>query len=115
MITLNSVGHAFANAWNEIHKFTLGAETVIAKVESNPALQGVATGLAASIGGPAAADITRTGFAVLGELGSVLASGDAASKQHLLDAGLDQAVITQVEALITSSKSLLQSKGLKVV
>lgn len=113
-ITLKSIGHGFAVAFTDIFHVAKGAETVIAKIEGNPALQTAAEAVAGAIGGPAAADVTRVSFAILGEVGNVLASGDAAAKAKLLDAGLDTNVITLVEQLIQSSKAQLQAAGLKV-
>ena len=63
--------------------------------------------------GPFGVLLERGGEAALGELAAVLHAGDAAAKQHLLDAGIDQSVLTDIEELIASFPQIAsQAKAL---
>jgi hypothetical protein len=93
-ITFKSVGHFFAKVYKAII-------TEIPKVE---ATEGEVTAATAVIPvyGPLAVTMEDAGYAVLGELSSVLNAGGAAVEAKLLDAGLDQNVVDTVKALIAS-------------
>jgi hypothetical protein len=105
-ITLNSVGHFFAKAWTAIKTGEKDVEGALTKVEGTEKTVETATSVIPVIGAPAV-QIERTAYAVLGEVSAILAAGDAAAKAKLADAGLDQAVVTQVENLLATAPQLV--------
>lgn len=97
-ITFKSVGHFFAVAYTAVVK---GLE----KVEGTETTVETAT---SSIPGSATAVLVEKGaYAVLGEISSLLAAGGAAAASKLADAGLDKAVVTQVQTLMTQVPELV--------
>jgi uncharacterized Ntn-hydrolase superfamily protein len=92
-ITFKSVGHFFATVF----------EKVVADIPKIQATEGVVETVSAAIPvyGPLAVPIEKAGYAVLGEIASVLTAGGAAAKAKLADAGLDTNVIATVEDLIS--------------
>ena len=52
--------------------------------------------------GPLAVTVEKAGYAVLGELASVLTAGGAAAEAKLADAGLDVNVVATVKAMLAS-------------
>jgi hypothetical protein len=94
MIHFKSVGHFFATVFEkvlaDIPKVEATASTVEAVTAAIPTY------------GPLAVPIEQAGYAVLGELASVLTAGGAAAEAKLADAGLDTNVITTVKALVAS-------------
>lgn len=93
MITFKSVGHFLAKSFEAIN-------ATITKVEASA---GTVEAVTAQIPvyGTLALPMEKLGYAVLGELAAVITAGGAAAKAKLADAGLDIAVITSVEALLT--------------
>lgn len=98
MITFKSVGHFFATAFQKV-------VAVLPKVQAADGTVETVTA-AIPVYGPLALPIEKLGFAVLGEIASVLNAGDAAAKQKLQDAGLDLNVIATVEALLKDIPTL---------
>jgi hypothetical protein len=94
MITFKSVGHFFATAYQKV-------VAVLPKIESTEATVEAVTAKV-PVYGAIALPIEKLGYAVLGELSAVLNAGGAAAKAKLADAGLDENVITAVEALVAS-------------
>jgi len=94
MITFKSVGHFFATVYEKI-------VAVIPKIAATESTAETVTA-AVPVYGPLGLSIEKAGYAVLGELSSVLNAGGEAVKAKLSDAGLDQNVIATVEALIAS-------------
>jgi hypothetical protein len=94
VITFKSVGHLFATAFQKV-------VTVIPKIE---ATEGTVETVTAKVPvyGPLALPVEKAAYAILGEIGAVLSSSNAAGKQKLQDAGLDINVITTVEELLKS-------------
>jgi hypothetical protein len=94
MINFKSVGHFFATVFEkvlaDIPKVEATASTVEAVTAAIPTF------------GPLALPIEKAGYAVLGELASVLTAGGAAAEAKLADAGLDTNVIATVKALLAS-------------
>lgn len=87
MITFRSVGHFFAKVFR-------GADIVITDVEKFfPVIEGVTAAVA-----PAAVPVESAGFAVLGEVASVLSAG---GEDKLLSAGFDSAMIGLVKQLMS--------------
>lgn len=89
MISFNSVGHFFAKAFKAI-------ANAIPKVEST---QPVADAITAAVD-PAVRPLVDAGYAVLGEVASLLAAGESAAEQKLADAGLDLNVIAMVKKVM---------------
>jgi hypothetical protein len=100
--SFKSFGHALATAfkWVATH-----GTTEIAAVEATKAIVDKVLPLVPTYGG-IADTIADLGYAALGELSVVITSGSAAQKQGLVDAGLDQAVITAIEAAVKSIGSI---------
>jgi hypothetical protein len=94
MITFKSVGHFFATAFQRV-------VAVLPKVEATEATVEAVTAKI-PVYGPLGLTIEKAGYAVLGELSAVLTAGGAAARAKLADAGLDENVITTVEALVAS-------------
>lgn len=94
MITFKSVGHFFATIFQKVL-------AVIPKVEATASTVETVTA-AVPVYGPLAVPIEKAGYAVLGELASVLTAGGAAAEAKLADAGLDTNVIATVKALVAS-------------
>jgi hypothetical protein len=98
MITFKSVGHFFAKVF----------KAVVAEL---PKIEGTATTVEAvtanmPVYGPMAVTLENAGYAVLGELASVLNAGGAAVEAKLADAGLDEAVIATVKDLLAKFPAL---------
>ena len=96
MITFKSVGHFLAKAFTAVVK---GVATV---AKSEATVEAVT-----SVVDPAAVPLERAAYALLGEIGSLLAKGDAAVLAKLADAGLDTAVIQQVQDALKSVPNLI--------
>lgn len=111
---IQTFGHKAASAFKAGYHFLLGVEHVTAEVANNPVVKKEAELVAGAIGGPTAAGLVDMGFAVLGELSSVLAKGDAAAEAKLKDAGLDQAVIDGVKQLTRDSQGLFKQIGVAI-
>ena len=56
--------------------------------------------------GGVATSLADLGYAALGEIASVITTGTAAQKQSLSDAGLDNSVITAIEAAVKGFGSI---------
>ena len=94
-----------AVSWKSVGHFFASALQALAEVQkAAPIVEGV-TAAVPGAGVPAAA-IENAGFAVLGELAGLINSGGEAAKHKLADAGLDIAVIQQVEAVLAGVKDL---------
>ncbi len=93
-LSWKSVGHFFASA--------LRALAVAQKAA--PIVEGVTAAVPGL--GVSAAAIESAGFAVLGELAGLINAGGEAAKTKLTDAGLDIAVIQQVEAVLAGVADL---------
>ena len=90
-ISFKSVGHFFAVAFTAVVKGLKDVEGTETTVET----------ATASIPGSATAVLVEKGaYAVLGEISSLLSVGGAAAASKLSDAGLDKAVVTQVQTLM---------------
>lgn len=87
-----SAGHFLATVFQKV-------VAVLPKIE---ATEGTVEAVTAKVPvyGPLALPIEKVGYAVLGELASVLNAGGAAAKAKLADAGLDETVISTVESLL---------------
>ena len=94
MITFKSVGHFFATIFQKVLAVIPNVEATASTVETVTA--------AVPVYGPLAVPIEKAGYAVLGELASVLTAGGAAAEAKLADAGLDTNVIATVKALVAS-------------
>lgn len=96
-ISFKSVGHFFATVFTAV-------------VKEIPKIEGTATTVemvtAATTFGPLALPIEKAGYAILGEVASVLNAGGAAASQKLSDAGLDITVIQTIEALLAGIPTL---------
>jgi hypothetical protein len=89
------VKNALATAVQEIDGVVLPA------VETyQPLLEQVANQIA-----PGGAKFVDASYAVSEALAKLLDSGNAAVKQHLLDAGLDTSLIAQIESLVPDLKA----------
>lgn len=105
MITFKSAGHALATYFKAVVSAVKTAApkilSDIAKVEGTKTTVELATtGILAAVDPAAAATavgIESAAYAVLGEVASVIQAGGAAAEAKLLDAGLDQAVVTAVK------------------
>jgi hypothetical protein len=93
MITFKSVGHFFAKAFQVIAKD-------IPVLENTKTVVEMAT--EAIPGGTAAVPLENAAYAVLGEVAAAINAGGSAVNAKLADAGLDVAVIQQVETVIKS-------------
>ena len=93
-VSWKSVGHFFASALHTLAEVQKAA----------PIVEGVTAAVPGA--GISAAAIESAGFAVLGELAGLINSGGEAAKHQLADAGLDIAVIQQVEAVLAGVKDL---------
>ena len=87
-----SVGHFLATVFQK----TLA---VVPKIEAAASVVETVSAAVPTFG-PLAVTVEKAGFAVLGELASVLVAADAAGKAKLVDAGLDVNVIATVEDLV---------------
>ena len=94
MITFKSVGHLFATVFEKVVADIPKVEATSATVETVTA--------AIPVYGPLAVPIEKAGYAVLGELASVLTAGGAAAESKLADAGHDVQVIATIKALVAS-------------
>jgi hypothetical protein len=99
MITFKSVGHFFATAFEKV-------VAVLPKVQATEATV-EAVSAKVPVYGPLAVPVEKIGYAVLGELASVLAATGEAGKAKLADAGLDINVITTVEELLKDIPQLV--------
>ena len=90
-------GHFFAKAFKFISSYEAKIASVITK-DIEPT-EIAADTVAASLD-PAAVPLVDAGYAVLGELASVLTVGGEAAAAKLTDAGLDLKVITLVKGMI---------------
>lgn len=105
MFTFKSVGHFFAKSFKAIATGAAAAEKAAPVIETVTSL---------IPGGAALVPLEDAGFMALGELGAVISKGDAAVKAKLADAGLDKAVIEQIEGLVKSYPQILAiAKSLK--
>lgn len=87
-----SVGHFFATVFSKL-------KTAIPAIESTEATVEKVTAAVPTYG-PLALPIEKVGYAILGEVASVLNAGGAAASAKLNDAGLDISVIQTIEALL---------------
>jgi hypothetical protein len=94
MINFKSVGHFFATVFQKVVADIPKVEATAATVEKVTA--------SVPVYGPLAVPIEEAGYALLGELASVLTTGGDAAKAKLADAGLDTNVIATVEELLAS-------------
>ena len=92
-ISFKSVGHFFATAYKYVVSELPQIEATKATVE---------TVTAAIPGGKAVVPLEDLGYAVLGEISAILNAGGDAAKAKLADAGMDVAVVSDVEALVKS-------------
>jgi hypothetical protein len=92
-----SVGHFFAVVAEKVLAVGTKLETTESTVETVSA--------AVPVYGPLAVPVEKAGYAVLGELMSVINAGGEAAKSKLADAGLDINVITTVEAILKGAGS----------
>ena len=107
MKLFNNVAHFFATLFK-------GAAKAIPAIEATqPVVTAITTAAAGPVYGPLAATLEDAGYAVLGELASVLTAGGAAASAKLVDAGLDikviqtvQAVVAGVPAVVAAAKAL---------
>ena len=83
-----------ADAPKEIAAIEATKTTVDAVLPNVPNYGGIATSLA------------DLGYAALGEVAAVITTGTAAQKQSLSDAGLDNSVISAIEAAVKSFGSI---------
>jgi hypothetical protein len=94
MISFKSVGHFFATVFEKV-------VADVPKIEATaPTVEAVTAAIPTY--GPLAVPVEQAGYAVLGELASVLTAGGTAAESKLADAGLDINVIATVKALIAS-------------
>lgn len=94
-----------ALSWKSVGHFFASALRALAAVQkAAPVVEGVTAALPGV--GPSAAAIESAGFAVLGELVALINSGGDAAKRKLADAGLDSAVLAQVEAVLSGISEL---------
>lgn len=114
-ITFKNPGHVFATFFKKAaaDAKVVGADLVkaIAVVEDHKSEVEAVTGAVAAATGnaaaaPVAVSIEDAGFAVLGELSSVISAGGSAASAKLLDAGLDKNLITLIEQLVAGSKQV---------
>jgi hypothetical protein len=98
-INFKSVGHFFAKAYTAIVAAIPKVEADIVKVEGTAAVVEKVTSAIPTYG-PLAVTLEQAGYAVLGELASVLTAGGSAAEAKLSDAGLDTNVISTVKALV---------------
>ena len=91
-ITFKSVGHFFAKAY----------KAIVADLPKVLATKGVVEGVTSVVPvyGPLAVSIEDVGYALLGEVSSVLNAGGEAVAAKLADAGLDINVIKTVQAVV---------------
>jgi hypothetical protein len=94
MFSFKSVGHFFA-------KFYEAAVTELPKIEATETTTEAVTATL-PVYGPLAVTVEKAGYAVLGELSAVINAGGAAVEAKLKDAGLDEAVIATVKAIVDS-------------
>ncbi len=94
MITFKSLGHFFATVFEKVL-------SVLPKIQATAStVQTVSATI--PVYGPLAVTVEKAGYAVLGELASVLTAGGAAVEAKLADAGLDVNVVATVKAMLAS-------------
>lgn len=121
MITFKSAGHALATFFKaavaEVKKYTPIVQSDIATVESSkPVVEGVTGAILAVVNPGAAATavgIEDAAYAVLGEITALITAGGAAAEKKLLDAGLDENVVTAAKSVAAGASqvgTLIQAK-----
>jgi hypothetical protein len=98
-ITFKSVGHFFATAYKDTAAALpkiIATDTTVEKVTGD-----------IPVYGPLGVTVETAGYAVLGEISALLTTGGEAAAAKLTNAGLDEAVVTSVEALLKSIPDLV--------
>lgn len=107
--SFKSVGHFMATffkaAAHDVQVVEQKAPGVISDIEKTQATVDKVLPNIPEIGG-VATTVADLGYAALGELAAVITTGTAAQQQALANSGLDNAVITAVEAAVKSFGSL---------
>jgi hypothetical protein len=101
-ISFKSLGHAIATAFKWVAN---NAPADIAKIEATKTVVDEVLPEVPTYGG-VATSLADLGYAALGEIASVITTGTAAQKQSLSDAGLDNSVITAIEAAVKGFGSI---------
>ena len=94
--------NAFATAFKWVAN---NAPADIAKIEATKTVVDEVLPEVPTYGG-VATSLADLGYAALGEIASVITTGTAAQKQSLSDAGLDNSVITAIEAAVKGFGSI---------
>jgi hypothetical protein len=114
MISLNSIGHAFAFALQQIHAGLQAVEKVIPLVQKDAAIVEGITALLPGAGAQTAVAIERVAFGVLGDVAAAVNAADQAALAKGVSVTLDAEVVAAVKTLIADFKSELQAVGLRV-
>lgn len=114
MITISSVGHAFAFALEKIHAGLQAVEKVMPAVQKDATIVEGITALIPGAGAQTAVAIERVAFGVLGDVAAAVNTADQATLAKGVNVTLDAEVATAVKTLIADFKSELQAAGLKV-
>jgi hypothetical protein len=114
MISLESIGHAFAYALEKIHAGLQAVENVIPAIQKDATVVQGVTALIPGQGAQTAVGIERVAFGVLGDVAAAVNAADQATLAKGVNVSLDAEVAAAVKALITDFKSQLQTVGLKV-
>ena len=114
MISLQSIGHAYAYALEKIHAGLQAVEKVIPAVEKDSSIVEGITALIPGAGAQTAVAIERVAFGVLGDVAAAVNAADQAGLANGVSVTLDAQVAAAVKTLISDFKSELQAAGLKV-
>lgn len=113
MFSIKSVPHLIAVAIHDLKvgakKAEAGARLVLVDIEKfEPTAERIADVVAKVVpGAEMAPTYERAGEAAIASILHILDAGDAAAEKHLLDAGLDQALIDDAKSLLPSIKALI--------
>lgn len=113
--SFKNAAHAIATflkaAKADVVKFTPAIVAEITKIEGTKTVVEAETAAIGAVVAPAyaplAVSVEDAGYAVLGELVSLLNAGNAATEQNLLNAGLDQNVINTVKAVASGATQII--------
>lgn len=113
-ISFKSAGHAFATFIKKVvtdaPKIAADVQKDITEVEGTKTVVTVGTGSVLAAVDPAAAGtavgIEDAAYAVLGEVSALISAGGAAAEAKLLNAGLDQSVVTAAKNVAASASQV---------
>lgn len=110
--SFKNLGHALAVTAKAVRAFEIKVENALPKILASKGEVEAVTDVAVAASGhieliPVANTVEDLAYAALGELGSLLSSGDAAAEKKLLDAGLDQNVVNAAKAFVAGSAQVV--------